>query len=111
MTRPPKRKRLSPQEKKAMSLKKDRRADWYEYETKGIRSRSRSRSHQIARRENQRLLVEDPDAAEAAFRLKQRKRWKKYAGVTLGEQIAMSKARRVVRHGARKRRQALWMGR
>ena len=108
MRRGPKRKRLSPQEKKAMSLKKDRRADWYGYETKGVRSKSRARSHQVARREDKRLLVDDPDAAEAAFRLKQRRRWRKYAGETVGDHIANMKAVRVARHGARLRRRARW---
>lgn len=104
MTRPPKRKRLSPREKKDMSLRKDRRFDWWEYETKGVRSKVRAASHRKARREDKRQLADDPDAAEGAFRLKQRKRWKKVAGVSLGEAIGWKSARRKEMHRARIRR-------
>ena len=104
MTRPPKRKRLSPREKKDMNLRKDRRLDWWEYETKGVRSKVRAASHRTARREDKRQLADDPDTAEGAFRLKQRKRWKKVAGVPLGDAIGWKAARRKEMHRARIRR-------
>ena len=106
MTRPPKRKRLSPQERKAMSLRKDRRSDAFEYETKGWRSKLRAASHRRARREDETALLSDPEVAEGRFRLKQRRRWKKVAGVTLGADVATKRETRVVRHRARKRRHA-----
>ena len=87
-----------------MSLKKDRRADWWKDDHKGARSQARSRSHQIARRENQKELADAPDVAEARFQLRQRKRWKKDPGVTLGDHIRERKQTRASKHGARLRR-------
>ena len=100
-SRLPKRKRLSPRQKKELSLDKDQRADWWEYDRKKVRSKRRAKSHRIARRETMHDLVVDPDAAEARFILKQRKRWKKIPGRTLRDHIAEREEHRKATHRAR----------
>lgn len=100
-SRPPKRKRLSPREKKNLSLSKDRRADWWEYDRKKVRSKHRAVSHRVARREAMRNLIYDPDAAEARFILKQRKRWKKAPGMTLSDYITNRRTQRKAMYRAR----------
>lgn len=99
--RPPKRKRLSPQEKKDLSLRKDQRGDWYGMLSarKGIRSKSRALGHRRARRINKPELLRDPEASEARLKLNQRKRWRKFPGHSLAASVARKKQRRVDSHG------------
>ena len=102
MARPPKRKRLSPPERKVMSLSKDRRGDWWgKRDAKGVRGRTRAAHQRVARREDARLLIDDPDEAEARFAAKQRRRWKKSPGHSLADEIARSGERR---HSAYRRK-------
>lgn len=101
--RTPKRKRLSPREKKDISLRKDQRSDWWEYGySKGVRSKPRACGLRIARRAGKVGIREDIDAAEGRFRVKMKKRWKKYPGVTLAEDIAAKKARQISSYGRKK---------
>jgi hypothetical protein len=96
MTKPSRRRPVSPQEKKALSYRRDRRSD-YDANDKASRKNvplAKARSHRKVRHADKSAL-RDPDAAVACVPLRLRKpAWKKSPDVSLGLYLRHQRWRR-----------------
>ncbi len=87
----------SPQEKKALSLTKDRRNGYGEND-KGSRKTipaAKARGHRIARHKDKQALGDVEAAVELVPLIRRKPDWKKVPDVPLGEVIASSLAKRL----------------
>jgi hypothetical protein len=85
----PKRPR-SPQEKKALSLQKDRRNRYGENDKASRKAipAAKARSHRIVRRADKQALADGEDALETVALVRCKPHWRKVPDVPLGEVIA-----------------------
>ncbi len=105
----PKRKRLTPQEKKAISLERDRR-NAYGLNRGAVRriiALRKAQANRVVRRTARAALrVFGQDDSGAIYGLRLRSRWKKWPDASLRDHIDASREKRKTLHGRKKRNAA-----
>jgi len=101
----PLKRRRSPQEKKRLSLSRDRRNDYGENDKgsrKAIPLRKKLATRAVRRGDTQDLL-QDPERADAALPLRLKVRWRKWPDGSLGDHIKQQMEHRATRAMRKKR--------
>ncbi|MDH3740181.1 MAG: hypothetical protein OER56_01170 [Hyphomicrobiales bacterium] len=106
----PRKKRRTPSEKKALSLKKDRRNNYGESTTAARRMiplRKALANRAVRHAANQALETGGQDASDAVERAHSLKKWKKSPDAPLGEQVEKKSRRRQASVNSKVRRKAI----
>ncbi len=110
--RPPKRKRLTPQEKKRLSYLRDRR-EAYGQNDKAARRlvplHKAKANRRVRRGDKLALAAADPDALEMIAPRRPKPDWRKAPGVTLRKAVEASREARMRRSGRRHRTKQGWI--
>ena len=96
----------TPQEKKRLSLERDRR-NTFGQNDKGSRKaipRNKKQANRAIRRADKVDITQDPDAATENLKVSHRTKWKKVADAALGETVGRQNEKQVDRFGGKIRR-------